>query len=159
MASKNVTHLIRSWMEEFGAENGYELSRSEFVKEGPAWFLRVYVDKINDGEYESMDTDDCEKISRFLSDRLDETDPIQQNYYLEVSSPGLDRPLISERDFQRFQGEMIDVNLYRAYEGKKRYRGTLQYKDDKMLTVALEEGGTVDLPAELISKVCLAVIF
>ncbi|MBR4149810.1 MAG: hypothetical protein IKR08_00345, partial [Firmicutes bacterium] len=78
-------------MLEFGSENGYELSRSEYVKEGRDRYLRVYVDKLENGEYSVMSTDDCETVSRYLSEKLDEADPIPENYYLEVSSPGLDR--------------------------------------------------------------------
>ncbi|MBR1993470.1 MAG: ribosome maturation factor RimP, partial [Firmicutes bacterium] len=73
-------------MADFLAAEGYELYNIEFVKEGKDWFLRVYVDMASGEGY--IGTEDCEKVSRFLSEKLDEEDPIEQNYYLEVSSPG-----------------------------------------------------------------------
>ena len=85
-------------IEEIGAgfleESGLELYNVEFVKEGRDWFLRVYIDKLSPSEEEYVSTDDCEKVSRFLSDQLDRLDLIEQNYYLEVSSPGMDRPCL-----------------------------------------------------------------
>ena len=114
MAKKKIQEYISEWMEPFGLENGYELSRTEFVKEGQTWFLRVYVDRLIDGKYDYMSSDDCEKISRYLSQKLDEADPISQNYYLEVSSPGLDRPLVSDKDYCRFTGEIIELKLFEA---------------------------------------------
>ena len=107
MAKKKITELISEWMESYGLQNGYELSRCEFVKEAGTWYLRVYVDKLEGGEYTYMSSDDCETVSRYLSERLDAEDPIPQNYYLEVSSPGLDRPLLTEKDFGRFKGSRI----------------------------------------------------
>ena len=86
LAKKKIGEYISEWMNEFGPQNGYELSRSEFVKEGSDWYLRVYVDKLKDGKYASMSTDDCETVSRYLSDKLDEADPIEQSYNLQISS-------------------------------------------------------------------------
>ena len=80
MAKKKIGEYVSDWMEEFGRDNPYELSRCEFVKEGTDWYLRVYVDKLEGGGYGTMSTDDCELVSRYLSDRLDKEDPIKQNY-------------------------------------------------------------------------------
>ena len=99
MGKAKLGELITLWMNDFGAKEGYELSRWEYVKEGQEKYLRVYVDKLENGEYTVMSTDDCEKISRYLSEKLDEEDPIEENYYLEVSSPGMDRILVSDKDF------------------------------------------------------------
>ena len=92
----------------------------EFVKEGGMYFLRVYVDC--DG---GIDLDKCEAVSRALSDRLDEADPISQNYYLEVSSPGVERKLKTKEHFDRYTGEKIDIGLYKAIAGSKQLTGTL----------------------------------
>ncbi len=91
MAKKKISELVKELTGDFLLENGLELYHCEFVKEGRDWFLRVYIDKHDPDSYVS--TDYCEMVSRFLSDRLDEEDPIAQNYYLEVSSPGMDRIL------------------------------------------------------------------
>lgn len=159
MAKKKIQEYISEWMEPFGAENGYELSRTEFVKEGQTWFLRVYVDKIKDGQYDYMSSDDCEVISRYLSAKLDEADPISQNYYLEVSSPGLDRPLISDKDFQRFKGENIKVKLYEALNGKKEYIGILKDYIDGNIILETENEEPLTIPKANTSKVNLEPIF
>ena len=159
MAKKKIQEYISEWMEPFGAENGYELSRTEFVKEGQTWFLRVYVDKIKDGQYDYMSSDDCEVISRYLSAKLDEADPISQNYYLEVSSPGLDRPLISDKDFQRFKGENIKVKLYEALNGKKEYIGILKDYIDGNIILETENEEPLTIPKTNTSKVNLEPIF
>lgn len=159
MAKKKIQDYISEWMGPFGEENGYELSRTEFVKEGQTWYLRVYVDRLENGVYGYMSSDDCEKISRYLSAKLDEEDPIKQNYYLEVSSPGMDRPLISEKDYERFKGEVIEVKLYEAVEGKKDYTGVLKGLEDGNVTMILDNEKELVFPRDKASKVNLAVIF
>ena len=108
MANKIVS-LVESLTADFLKENDLMLWDCEFVKEGRDWFLRVYVDR-TDGEYVS--TDDCEKVSQFLSDAMDERDPIEQNYFLEVSSPGMDRELIKPEHFQACLGQEVEVKTY-----------------------------------------------
>ena len=146
-------------MAPYGEENGYELSRTEFVKEAGTWYLKVYVDRIENGEYGWMTSDDCEKISRWLSDRLDEEDPIKQNYVLEVSSPGLDRPLISDKDFARFKGSRIEIKLYEAMDGKKQLEGELTAYKDGIVTIKDDKGTEITLPKEKAAKINLAVVF
>ncbi len=158
MAKKQISEYIEEWMLELNGPDGYELSRSEFVKEANTWYLRVYVDKLTGGEYASMSSDDCETVSRFLSAKLDEEDPIEQNYYLEVSSPGLDRLLVSDRDFERFKGHQIDIKLYKALDGKKELSGTLLGLKDGIITVKTEDK-EVSLPKESAGKINLSVIF
>ena len=157
--AKKISSMIEEWMSDFGPENGYELSRSEFIKEGSDWYLRVYVDKLENGGYGYMSSDDCEIVSRYLSDRLDEADPIKQNYYLEVSSPGLDRPLISDKDFIRFTGSRIEVRLYEAINGKKLIEGELTGLKDGIVTVRTDNGEEISLPKEKAAKINLAVVF
>ena len=93
--------LLKPLME----EHRFELVDVEFVKEAGNWFLRVYIDKPG-----GITIDDCELISRALSDKLDEEDFIVESYILEVSSPGLGRPLKKEKDFVRSQGQSVEVN-------------------------------------------------
>ncbi len=145
-------------MEPFGAEYGYELSRCEFVKEGQTWYLRVFADRLVDGKYDYMSSDDCEIISRYLSDCLDKEDPIEQNYYLEVSSPGLDRPLISDKDYQRFLGSAVEIKLYKALNGKKFLEGILEDYSAGVITLKTADG-TQTISKEDTAKVNLAVIF
>lgn len=159
LARKKITEQIAEWMASFGAEHGYELSRAEFVKESDSWYLRVYVDKLTSEGYADMSTDDCEIISRYLSEELDKEDPISQNYYLEVSSPGLDRLLVSEQDFQRFRGRIVDVGLFHPLDGKKALQGKLEGKREGILTLIDDKGLNIDIPTEQISKVRLTVIF
>lgn len=159
MAKKKIGEYISQWMDEFGPANGYELSRCEFVKEGADWYLRVYVDKLENGGYGIMSTDDCEFVSRYLSEQLDKEDPIAQNYYLEVSSPGMDRPLISEKDFTRFMGEYIEVKLYKAENGSKQIYGKLAGYENGNVTVQTDDGKTIVVEEGKAAKINLAVIF
>lgn len=159
MAKKKIGEYVSDWMEEFGRENPYELSRCEFVKEGSDWYLRVYVDKLEGEGYGTMSTDDCELVSRYLSDRLDKEDPIKQNYYLEVSSPGMDRPLLTEKDFRRFMGELIEIRLYKAENGSKTVVGKLAGYENGDITVELDKGKTMVIEAGKAAKVNLAVVF
>ena len=166
MAKKKITEIVEEITADFLVQNGLELYNSEFVKEGKDWFLRVYIDKLPkegaDGnvEEEYVSTDDCESVSRFLSAELDRLDTIEQNYYLEVSSPGLDRALLKEKDFIRFCGHMVDISLYKAIDGKKAYQGTLKrLTDDNKIVITDEKGEEIEFPREQVAKTRLAVIF
>lgn len=166
MAKKKITEIVEEITVDFLAEKGLELYNSEFVKEGKDWFLRVYIDRLPkedaDGnvEEEYVSTDDCEGVSRFLSSELDRIDPIEQNYYLEVSSPGLDRALIKEKDFIRFSGRMVDISLYKAVDGKKTYQGILKgLTEDNKIVLTDENEKEIEFPREQVAKTRLAVIF
>ena len=159
MAGKKVEELIASWMESYENAADYELSRTEFVKEGQDWYLRVYVDKVEGEGYGTMGTDDCEAISRYLSAKLDEADPIKQNYYLEVSSPGMDRPLISDKDFARFMGSEVEIRLYKPLDGSKFYTGTLTSYENGTVTIRDAKGKEITLQKSDAAKINLAVIF
>ena len=165
MAKKKITEIVEEITADFLAENGLELYNSEFVKEGKDWFLRVYIDRQQEEEREDKEevyvsTDDCEKVSRFLSEELDRLDPIEQNYYLEVSSPGLDRELIKEKDFIRFCGRLVDISLYKAIDGKKTYQGILKgLTEDNSIVITDEKEEEIEFPREQVAKARLAVIF
>lgn len=175
MAKKKITDLIEEITADFLAENGLELYNSEFVKEGRDWFLRVYIDKLPAAQRETaaeaaedaqtasnaqyVSTDDCEKVSRFLSAELDRLDPIAQNYYLEVSSPGMDRELLREKDFIRFAGEQVDISLYKALDGRKTFEGTLIGMTDGQIVLRQSDGTEFTFPREQVAKTKLAVIF
>ena len=110
-------------------QNEFELVDVEYVKEGSNWYLRVYIDKPG-----GINVDDCELISRALSDLLDEADYIDEAYILEVSSPGLGRPLKKDKDFERSIGQEVEIKLYRMKNGTKDYRGFLKsYNKDEIV--------------------------
>ena len=162
MAKKKITEVVAELAGGFLAENGYELYNTEYVKEGRDWFLRVYIDKAQaePGEEQTyISTEDCEKVSRFLSEKLDEADPIEQNYYLEVSSPGLDRILTRPEHFQAVMGEEIELSLYKARKGSKKLAGKLVSFDEENVTIAVVGEGEVSLPRKEIAKANLAVVF
>ena len=93
---------------------GFELVDVEYVKEAGTWYLRGYIDKPG-----GITVNDCEDVSRAFSDILDEQDFIEDSYIMEISSPGLDRPLKKEKDFKRSLGEAVDIKLYRAIDRQK----------------------------------------
>lgn len=116
-------------------ENNFELVDVEYVKEGSNWYLRVYIDK-PDG----INVDDCEVISRAFSELLDEKDFIEDAYILEVSSPGLGRPLKKDKDFERSLLEEVEVRLYRAKDGSKEFKGILKsYNKEEIVIEENEE--------------------
>ncbi|MBQ1400738.1 MAG: ribosome maturation factor RimP [Firmicutes bacterium] len=156
MAGKKVKDIVAAELEGFLSENGYELYNVEFVKEGRDWFLRVYIDLPDPDEY--VGTENCEKVSRYLSEVLDEKDPIAQNYYLEVSSPGMDRALIRDEDYDRYAGRQVEVSLYSAINGRKKLEGTLKGLEGDEIVIT-DDSGEIRLPREKVAKTKLAVIF
>ena len=116
-------------------EHGCELVDVEYVKEGGTWYLRAYIDKPG-----GVSINDCEAVSRKLSDILDEEDYIDDSYIMEVSSPGLGRPLKKEKDFKRSLGEEVELKTYRMIDKQKEFTGILKSYDDDSVTVAFEDG-------------------
>lgn len=114
---------------------GFELWDVEYVKEGSNWYLRAYIDKPG-----GIMVDDCEVVSRELSDLLDEKDFVEGAYILEVSSPGLGRPLKKERDFERSIGEEVEIRTYRAIDRQKEFTGILKVYDKDTITIEYEDG-------------------
>lgn len=159
MAKNNIKELVSRELEGFLAEHGYELYHVEFVKEARDWFLRITIDRAENSSGGGIGTEDCEKVSRFLSERMDALDPIEQNYYLEVSSPGLDRALLKEDDYRRFAGSMVDITLYQAIDGKKMLQGKLEGLFDGIIVLTDEKNGRIEIPMEKAAKTKLAVIF
>ncbi len=115
-------------------EHGFELVDVEYVKEGSTWYLRAYIDKPG-----GITIDDCETVSRRLSDILDEKDYIEDAYILEVSSPGLGRPLKKEKDYKRSLGEEVEIRTYRMIEKQKEFRGILKAYNRDTVTIVTEE--------------------
>ena len=117
-------------------ENNFELVDVEYVKEAGTWYLRAYIDKEG-----GFTVDDCEMVSRRLSDWLDKEDFIDDSYILEVSSPGLGRPLKKEKDFVRSMGKAVELRTYRPIEKQKEFSGILTAYDDNSVTI--EEDGAL----------------
>lgn len=130
--------------EQFGV---YELVDVEFVKEGKHRYLRVYIDK-EDG----VTIDDCGTVSQALNARLEQYDPIEEAYILEVSSPGIERPLKTEQHFNRFAGQLVQLKLYQIINGSKVIEGTLKgYHDGDVLIQADNTDITISIPRDKIA--------
>jgi ribosome maturation factor RimP len=135
-------------------ENNFELVDVEYVKEAGNWYLRAYIDKEG-----GITVDDCEIISRKLGDWLDEKDFITDSYILEVSSPGLGRPLKKDKDFNRSIGEDVDIKLYKPLNKQKDFTGTLISYDKDTVTIAQEDGAELTLNRPEIALIRLAFDF
>ncbi|TBL77768.1 ribosome maturation factor RimP [Paenibacillus thalictri] len=129
MTNEQIKSIVESLVQPYLEQHGFELVDIEYVKEGSNWFLRVFVDKEG-----GIDIDDCGRISEFLSDKLDEKDPIESAYFLEVSSPGAERPLKKAKDFEKAVGEHVFVTTYEPVDGMKEFEGTLvSYSEDGLV--------------------------
>ena len=165
MTKQNIRKLIEELISEFLNENGLELWNVEFQKEGRDWFLRIFADLSRDRDEEGnpvyIGTEDCEKISRYLSGRLDELDPIEQNYYLEVSSPGMDRPLVKPEHYAKYVGRDVEIRLYRGIDGTKNIEGVLAAfaPEEGRVCIKDYDGKEWILKTDEIAKANLAVIF
>ena len=141
-------------LEPIVAERGFELVDVEYVKEAGNWYLRAYIDKPG-----GITVDDCEVVSRRFSDILDEKDFIDEAYILEVSSPGLGRPLKKEKDFARSLGEEVEVRTYRAIDRQKEFIGILKDYDKDTVTIEYEDGETMTFDKADIALIRLAFDF
>ena len=136
------------------AARQFELVDVEFVKEGGTRYLRAYIDKEG-----GIAVDDCEVVSRALSDLLDQEDYIADSYILEVSSPGLGRPLKKEKDFVRSMGKEVEIRLYRPRDHKKEFCGILSGYDDGTVSIETEEGEALTFEKGEIALIRLAFDF
>ncbi|HLR10707.1 MAG TPA: ribosome maturation factor RimP [Sporosarcina sp.] len=116
-----VTEVVEGLVQPILDDLTLELVDIEFVKEGSDWFLRVYIDTPEG----NIDIDQCALVSERLSEELDRVDPIPQNYFLEVSSPGAERPLKKERDFENAVGQYVYIKTYAPIDGMKEFEGYL----------------------------------
>jgi len=135
-------------------ENKFELVDVEYVKEASNWYLRIFIDK--DG---GVTIDDCELVSRAFDSEFEDKDPIKEPYILEVSSPGLDRPLKKDKDFARSLGEKVEVKLYKSINKKKEFVGLLKSYDDDSITLELEDGEDWSIARTDIAIIRLAILF
>jgi len=134
MAFSKTEQRVYDIVKPIAEENDAYVYDVEYVKEGGFWFLKVYDDK----EECPITLDECEVISRRLSEELDRDDFITQNYYLEVASPGIDRKLKTKEHFDRYIGELVDIGLYKAVNGSKNITGELLGFEDKTISVEID---------------------
>ena len=148
-----VNQLVTPIVEEMGLE----LVDIEYVKEGKDWFLRVFIDKPA-----GIDIEECGLVSEKLSEKLDESDPITQNYFLEVSSPGAERPLKKKQDFEKAIGKNVYIKTYEPLNDEKEFEGVLVEFDGSNVTVEIKiktRKTLVTIPYEKIANARLPVIF
>jgi ribosome maturation factor RimP len=134
--------------------NNFELVDVEYVKEGANWYLRAYIDKEG-----GITVDDCEVVSRALGELLDKNDYIDGAYILEVSSPGLGRPLKKERDFERSLGDEVEVRTYKAIDKQKEFVGILKAYDKDSVTLEFEDETEINIARADIALIRLAFDF
>jgi len=145
---------VEAWLLPLLEKNQFELVDVEYVREAGIWYLRAYIDKEG-----GITVDDCEVVSRRLGDWLDEKDFIEDSYILEVSSPGLGRPLKKEKDFARSLGKDVEVRLYRPINKQKEFTGTLKAYDADTVTLSMEDGNDLALAKSDIALIRLAFDF
>ncbi|WP_080846412.1 ribosome maturation factor RimP [Cytobacillus gottheilii] len=151
--AQQVEQLVNPILDELQLE----LVDIEYVKEGKDWFLRVFIDKET-----GVDIEECGMVSERLSEKLDETDPIPYNYFLEVSSPGAERPLKKDKDFERAVGKNVYIKTYEPIDGEKVFEGVLTHFDGNMVEVEVKiktRKKTVQIPYNKVASARLAVVF
>lgn len=136
-----LTELIQGLVEPVLTGMGYDLVDLQYGREGGRYILRLFIDRP-----EGISLDDCEKASRAVSDILDQEDPIPNSYYLEVSSPGLERPLKKEADFQRFTGRKVKLRTFAPIEGQRHFQGQLRGYQEGQVQVQLADRRLLVIP-------------
>jgi ribosome maturation factor RimP len=159
MAKEDVTGRVREILEGYLDGRDLEVYNVEYRKEGPDWKLKVFLDKPADCEQEYVNIEECEDVNRYLSDQLDEMDLIDRSYTIEVSSPGMDRELLFDKDFERFRDRIVEVRLYEPMNGSKNLEATLLGRTAEDVIQLDVEGEMLEIPHSKISKINLAVIF
>ena len=154
MNKKEIINEVTAICDSIATSLNYELVDVEYIKELGSYYLRVYIDKLG-----GITLDDCQNMSESISNKLDEKDPITSAYFLEVSSPGLDRPLKTDKDFNRNIGKDIDLNLYSAFNNMKKYEGRLKAYNQDFITINDEDENEIKIPREAVSVVKLVLKF
>ena len=145
-SAERVYELIKDAVEAEGAR----LWDVRFLKEGASWYLRVFIDKPK-----GISIDDCTNVSHAIDPIIDEADPIDVSYYLEVCSPGIERELTRSRHYEESLGKQVRLKLYRAYDGKKEITGTLEDVTEENVTL-VTEGNALTVERKNISKANLS---
>ncbi len=153
MQAKQIVKLAEDLSLPILEEQNFEFVDAEFVKEGPNWYLRLYIDKEG-----GITINDCEFVSRALDAKLPE-DVTEQPFILEVSSPGIDRVLKRDAEYIKYKGRLVDVKLYKAVDGLKEYQGELVGLIDNNVVILDEDGNELKFPREAVSTTRLSVVF
>lgn len=149
MTSKEICELVWSHAEGYAREVGCLIWDVRFFKEGGDWCLKVVLDTDPPG---GVDINMCEHVNRALDTKLDELDPIEQSYFLEVSSPGIDRELYRPSDFDKFAGSTVDVKLYKkSADGSKSFTAVLKERSGESL-VLLRDDSEISVPLSEIAR-------
>ncbi|EWG11994.1 ribosome maturation factor RimP [Cytobacillus firmus] len=152
-----VTETVEQLVTPIVDELNLELVDIEYVKEGKDWFLRVFIDKET-----GVDIEECGMVSERLSEKLDAEDPIPYNYFLEVSSPGAERPLKKDSDFIKAVGKNVFIKTYEPIDGEKTFEGVLTQFDGETVTVEVKiktRKKNIEIPYEKVANARLAVVF
>ena len=144
----NAAERVYSLIEETVKNEGVTLWDVRFLKEGANWYLRVFIDKP-----EGISIDDCTAVSHAIDPIIDEADPIDKSYFLEVCSPGIERELTRSWHYEAVLGEKIKIKLYKAVDGKKEFTGLLKTSGDTLIIET--ETGEISFPKETVSKAYL----
>ncbi len=155
--SKKVTEVVTELAQPIIEQLGLELVDVEYVKEGKDWFLRVFIDNES-----GIDLEQCAAVSEGLSEILDEKDPIENLYFLDVSSPGAERPLKKEQDFLKAIGKQVNIKTYEPIQDEKKFEGKLiSYSSEEVqleLTIKTRKK-MITIPTQKIASARLAVTF
>lgn len=153
MAKQKTAATVAALLQPVFEDVELELVDVTFTKEGNGWYLRIFIDKPG-----GVDIEDCQNVSREIELILDETDPIPQSYILEVSSPGIERPLKKPADYDRFSGSLANITTYVPLEGKKNFRGRLIGLRGSDVVLAVN-GSEIIIPFEQVAGAHLEVEF
>ncbi|CEH35270.1 ribosome maturation factor RimP [Romboutsia lituseburensis] len=151
---KSIEATIEEMVAKITDPRGFEIVDVEYVKEAGEYYLRIFLDKEG-----GISLNDCEAVSRELSEVLDVKDPIKDNYFLEVSSPGLDRPLKKDKDFVRYQGRDVEIKLYKPMNGSKQFEGGLVGLTEENNIKVIIDGNEVEFSKKEVALVRLAIKF
>ena len=153
MGRQKTEDIVKAFSEPITGSLDLELVDVEYVKEGATWFLRVYIDKP-----EGVTHNDCQAVSERLGEVLDENDPVPHSFVLEVSSPGIERPLKKAEDFIRFRGSKVRVSTFAPVDGTKEFVGLLEGLEDGNIKLNVDSR-PVSLPSKSVAKVRLEADF
>lgn len=142
---ERVENLLQKPIEDLG----YSLYDVQYVKEGQNYFLRVFIEK----EEGTIDLNDCEKVNDGINDILDTADYIKEQYFLEVSSTGIEKVLRKDKHLRAHIGEEIEIKLFKPLEGKKELTGTLEGFDENNVTLKIKDNSNINLARKDISLI------
>ncbi len=154
MKKSEIVARVEEMVTAITDEKGFETVDVEYVKEAGQFYLRVYIDKEG-----GISLNECEEVSRELSPKLDENDFIEENYYLEVSSPGIDRALKRDKEFVKYKGRDVEIKLYKAIDGVKQFEGELVGLDEENNIVVIINNEEVKFNRKDVAIIRLAIKF